>query len=92
MGVGIPALAAFVSKFTNLTCGEIYVKWPDSLELNIDETLVPPPFSIKLTNLVLADCGRLPPNVLQWFTDLHPGVIESFFPFDFEIIYQPRTR
>ncbi|KAJ7712169.1 hypothetical protein B0H14DRAFT_3172034 [Mycena olivaceomarginata] len=64
MGVGMPALAAFVSKLTNFTtlaCGEIYAN---------------------ITNLVLADCGRFPPNVLKWFTDLHPGVIESLSPFD----------
>jgi hypothetical protein len=80
-GIGMLALASFISHFTNLTtltCGELYGPWPDSWPdlLDTNEVLTPPPSSI--TKLVFMHLpGRPAHTVLKWFTDLHAGDIES---------------
>ncbi|KAJ7068735.1 hypothetical protein C8F01DRAFT_1079103 [Mycena amicta] len=85
-GVTMPAMAAFVSKFTELTtleCGEMLGAWSEDALICLmdsDQPLVAPPSSI--TKLVFSESGHLPSVVLKWFTDLHAGVIQSLSPSD----------
>jgi hypothetical protein len=89
-GVSWAGMAAFISKFTDLTtltCGEMYGVWAPPflayfLPINDDALpVVPPPSSI--TKLTISHKGNgnsepIPSNILKWFTDLHSGVIDSF--------------
>lgn len=88
-GVSTTCLAAFVSKFTNLTslaCGEMEGYLVDFEDLfDTDEELVSPPSSI--TKLILFDADgwstdylRARASIMQWFTILHTGSITSLSP------------
>jgi hypothetical protein len=88
-GVGMSALASFISHFTNLmtlTCGELYGSWDDDSWPDLFDTyevLPPPPSSI--TKLVFTHMpGRPAHTVLKWFTDLHAGDIESLVALDLQ--------
>lgn len=77
-------IAAVISNFAHLTTleiGEMQGGWrADALArlLPTNEVLPPPPS--RITKLVFWEAGHLPSNVLKWFTDLHPGRIESLTP------------
>ncbi|KAJ7497753.1 hypothetical protein FB451DRAFT_1212635 [Mycena latifolia] len=90
------AIVAFVSNFTGLTtltCGEMYGGWEGNALpylLGTNEALAPPPSSI--TKLVIFEPGHLPSTILKWFTDLHPGVIESLYPHNLPISHSVKFR
>ncbi|KAF8217499.1 hypothetical protein K438DRAFT_1746803 [Mycena galopus ATCC 62051] len=71
--ITMSAFGAFISQFTNLT---VLTIWWTRLEHNKDESLVPPPSSIKKLFFVGAPEDS---PALKWFTDLHYGVLESFY-------------
>jgi hypothetical protein len=64
-----------LESLTTLTCGEIRGRWEDA-SVGADQALATLPSHI--TELVLRESRHHPPaNILQWFTCLHPGAIQS---------------
>ncbi|KAF8217507.1 hypothetical protein K438DRAFT_2006626 [Mycena galopus ATCC 62051] len=70
--ITMSAFAAFISQFPNLTV--LTICWV-TLEHDKNETLVPPPSSIKKLFIEGVPEDTL---TLTWFTDLHHGVLDSF--------------
>ncbi|KAJ7822528.1 hypothetical protein B0H14DRAFT_2828337, partial [Mycena olivaceomarginata] len=83
LGVGMSALAFFISHFTNLTtltCGDLY----DVSEYDDDGTDLLDTNEV-ITKLVFTHSPGQPAHtVLKWFTDLHTGDIESLVAYDLQ--------
>ncbi|KAK7059874.1 hypothetical protein R3P38DRAFT_973299 [Favolaschia claudopus] len=71
-GTTLSAMAAFISNFSALTT---LICRDRELRETWNEVAVPPPRSVD--KLIIVKSSLLSSQILRWFTDLHPGDIES---------------